>query len=82
MDCSCNGCVDFSKEKWCKRMRGVGFCGEGFGEDAIDEARALLRKHDGNWEMRVEERDVFVVERAAGLFCSLWKLEEVGGDEE
>ncbi|CAI0419103.1 unnamed protein product [Linum tenue] len=73
------------KEKWCERMRGVGFCGEGFGEDAIDEARALLRKHDGNWEMRVEERDGFVGLWWKGQpvsFCSLWKLEEGGGDGE
>ncbi|CAN0906948.1 Protein NODULATION SIGNALING PATHWAY 1 [Linum grandiflorum] len=127
MDCSCNGCVDYSsgftrrveylwrfldstssafkgreseerrmmegeaakaltnrgemnerKEQWCERMRGVGFSGEGFCEDAIDEARALLRKHDNNWEMRVEEKDGFVGLWWKGQpvsFCSLWKLQ-------
>ena len=45
------------KDKWCERMRGVGFVVEAFEEDAIDGGRALLRKYDGNWEMRVEEKD-------------------------
>ncbi|XP_065867215.1 protein NODULATION SIGNALING PATHWAY 1 [Euphorbia lathyris] len=64
------------KEKWCARMKSVGFVGEVFGEDAIDGAKALLRKYDSNWEMRMEEKD-----KCIGLwwkgqpvsFCSLWK---------
>ncbi|PON35681.1 GRAS transcription factor [Parasponia andersonii] len=72
------GEMNEGKEKWCERMRGAGFVGEALGEDAIDGGRALLRKYDSNWEMRVEEKDGF-----AGLwwkgqpvsFCSLWKLD-------
>ncbi|KAL0009825.1 hypothetical protein SO802_004933 [Lithocarpus litseifolius] len=72
------GVMNEGKEKWCERMRGVGFVGEAFGEDAIDGGRALLRKYDSNWEMRVEKKDACV-----GLwwkvqpvsFCSLWKLD-------
>ncbi|KAL3511619.1 hypothetical protein ACH5RR_024336 [Cinchona calisaya] len=45
------------KEKWCERMVSVGFSREVFGEDAIDGARALLRKYDNNWEIRVEDGD-------------------------
>ncbi|KAK8524761.1 hypothetical protein V6N13_015770 [Hibiscus sabdariffa] len=63
-------------EKWCKRMQGVGFAAEVFGEDAIDGARALLRKYDSNWEMRVEEKDGCVELWWKGQpvsFCSLWK---------
>ncbi|XP_010534939.1 PREDICTED: scarecrow-like protein 29 [Tarenaya hassleriana] len=64
------------KEKWFDRMRRAGFATEVFGEDAIDGARALLRKYDNNWEIRLEDEDTF-----AGLwwkgesvsFCSLWK---------
>ncbi|XAR49889.1 hypothetical protein NMG60_11004063 [Bertholletia excelsa] len=66
------------KEKWCERMRRAGFVGKVFGEDTIDEARALLRKYDSNWEMRVEERDGSVGLWWKGQpvsFCSLWKLE-------
>ncbi|GMI93674.1 hypothetical protein like AT3G13840 [Hibiscus trionum] len=71
------GEMNEGKEKWCERMQGVGFAAEVFGEDAIDGARALLRKYDSNWEMRAEEKD-----RCVGLwwkgqpvsFCSLWKL--------
>lgn len=68
------------KEKWCERMRRIGFVGEGFGEEAIDGGRALLRKYDGNWEMRVEEGDGFVGLWWKGQpvsFCSLWKLDMV-----
>lgn len=64
-------------EKWCERMKGVGFVGEVFGEEAIDGGRALLRKYDSNWEMRVDEKD-----GCAGLwwkgqpvsFSSVWKI--------
>ncbi|KAB1218360.1 Nodulation-signaling pathway 1 protein [Morella rubra] len=66
------------KEKWCERMRGSGFVGEAFGEDAIDGARALLRKYDSNWEMRVGEKDGCVGLWWKGQpvsFCSLWKLD-------
>lgn len=73
------GEMNEGKEKWSERMRGAGFVGEALGEDAIDGARSLLRKYDGNWEMRVEDKDGF-----AGLwwkgqpvsFCSLWKLDK------
>lgn len=67
------------KEKWYERMKEAGFVGEIFGEDAIDGGRALLRKYDINWEMKVEENN-----KSVGLwwkgqpvsFCSLWKLDK------
>lgn len=65
------------KEKWCDRMREAGFVGENFGEDAIDGARALLRKYDNNWEMKVEENHTSVGLWWKGQpvsFCTLWKL--------
>ncbi|KAF4368784.1 hypothetical protein F8388_021396 [Cannabis sativa] len=71
------GEMNEGKEKWCERMRGAGFMGESFGEEAIDGGRALLRKYDSNWEMRVEEKDGFVGLWWKGQpvsFCSLWKL--------
>lgn len=64
------------KEKWCERMRRDGFAGEMFGEDTIDEARALLRRYDSNWEMREEEEDGCLGLWWKGQpvsFCSLWK---------
>ncbi|KAF8406842.1 hypothetical protein HHK36_005963 [Tetracentron sinense] len=66
------------KEKWCERMRGVGFVGEVLGEEATDGARALLRKYDSNWEMRMDEKDGCVCLWWKGQpvsFCSLWKSE-------
>lgn len=71
------------KEKWCERMRRVGFVGKAFAEDTIDEARALLRKYDCNWEMRVEDRDGCVGLWWKGQpvsFCSLWKLDGKAND--
>ncbi|KAI3716374.1 hypothetical protein L6452_23666 [Arctium lappa] len=67
-----------TKEKWGERMRGVGFVENAFGEDVVDQARALLKKYDSHWEMRVEEK-----EESVGLwwkgqsvsFCSLWKID-------
>ncbi|KAL3528588.1 hypothetical protein ACH5RR_007910 [Cinchona calisaya] len=65
------------KEKWLERMVTVGFTREVFGEDAIDGARALLRKYDSNWEIRVEDKDGCVGLWWKGQpisFCSLWKV--------
>ncbi|KAI3977136.1 hypothetical protein MKX01_042826 [Papaver californicum] len=65
------------REKWCEKMREVGFVCEGFGEDVIDSGISLLRKYDSNWEMKLDEKDGCVCllwkgERVS--FCSLWKL--------
>ncbi|KAA8541635.1 hypothetical protein F0562_022787 [Nyssa sinensis] len=77
------GEMNEGKEKWCQRMKGVGFVEEVFGEDAIDGARALMRKYDSNWEMRVEERDGCVGLWWKGQsvsFCSLWKSDTKAND--
>lgn len=66
------------KERWCERMKNAGFKGETFGEETVDGARALLRKYDSSWEIRVDEKD-----GCFGLwwkgqpvsFCSLWKTD-------
>uniref|UniRef100_A0A7N0ZYB6 Nodulation signaling pathway 1-like protein n=1 Tax=Kalanchoe fedtschenkoi TaxID=63787 RepID=A0A7N0ZYB6_KALFE len=69
--------------RWCERMREVGFAGEGLGEEVVDAARVLLRKYDGNWEMRVGEDDggggcVGIWWKGLPVsFCSLWKLAPV-----
>ncbi|XP_077236349.1 GRAS family transcription factor [Tasmannia lanceolata] len=65
------------REGWSDKMRGVGFIRESFGEDATDGGRALLRKYDSNWEMRVDEHNGCVCLCWKGQpvsFCSLWKL--------
>ncbi|XP_027337334.1 nodulation-signaling pathway 1 protein [Abrus precatorius] len=67
------------KEKWCERMKEAGFVGEVFGEDVTDGARALLRKYDSSWEMKVEDNNTSVGLWWKGQpvsFCSLWKLDE------
>lgn len=68
------------KARWFKRMMEAGFVGEAFCEDAVDGARALLRKHDNNWEMKVEEK----VDGCLSLwwkgqpvsFSSLWRVDD------
>ncbi|KAJ6415832.1 hypothetical protein OIU84_004596 [Salix udensis] len=77
------GEMNEGKDKWCERMKGAGFVGEMFGEDAIDGGRALLRKYDSNWEMRTEGKDGCVGLWWKGQpvsFCSLWKLDMKGND--
>lgn len=66
------------KEKWCERMNVAGFKGEVFGEETVDGAKALLRKYDNNWEIRVEEKDGCIGLWWKGQpvsFCSLWKMD-------
>ncbi|XP_047317020.1 protein NODULATION SIGNALING PATHWAY 1 [Impatiens glandulifera] len=64
------------KDKWCERTRRAGFVGKPFTEDTIDEARALLRKYDSNWEMKLDnDKDGCVGLCWKGhrvSFCSLW----------
>ncbi|KAL5995330.1 hypothetical protein ACLOJK_025388 [Asimina triloba] len=66
------------KGRWSERMRGLGFKGKGFGEEAIEGGKALLRKYDSNWEMRTEERGdgcIWLCWKGQPVsFCSLWKL--------
>lgn len=72
------GEMNETKEKWCERMRTVGFVWKVFGDDVIDRARALLKKYDSNWEMRVNEKDCCVGLWWKGepvSFCSLWKID-------
>ncbi|GFZ04302.1 GRAS family transcription factor [Actinidia rufa] len=64
------------KEKWSERMRS-NFMGQVLGERTVDEARALLRNYDSNWEMRVEGKYGCVGlwwKGQPASFCSLWKL--------
>ncbi|XP_008797335.2 protein NODULATION SIGNALING PATHWAY 1-like [Phoenix dactylifera] len=62
------------KERWREMMVGLGFRDEVFGEEAVEAGRALLRKYDGNWEMRAAEAAVGLWWKGQPVsFCSLWK---------
>ncbi|KAF3323436.1 nodulation-signaling pathway 1 protein [Carex littledalei] len=64
------------RERWREMMFGLGFREEGFGDESIETAKALLRKYDGNWEMKAERAVAAVRLRWKGQlvsFCSLWK---------
>jgi GRAS domain family len=65
------------RERWREMMVGLGFREEALCDESIDTAKALLRKYDGNWEMKVEQAVAAVRLRWKGQpvsFCSLWKL--------
>ncbi|KAM0017539.1 putative transcription factor GRAS family [Helianthus debilis subsp. tardiflorus] len=65
------------KEKWAERMTGVGFVEHAFADSVVDQARALLKKYDSHWEMRVEDKDGSIGLWWKGQpvsFSSLWKL--------
>ncbi|KAK1416918.1 hypothetical protein QVD17_26037 [Tagetes erecta] len=67
------------KEKWGERMTGVGFIEHTFADDVVDQARALLKKYDSHWEMRVGDKDgsVGLWWKAQPVsFCSLWKIDQ------
>ncbi|XP_072988363.1 protein NODULATION SIGNALING PATHWAY 1 [Typha latifolia] len=65
--------------RWKERMLGLRFREEGFGEEAVDAGRALLRKYDGNWEMRTAEKAVGLWWKGQPVsFCSLWKTDTTG----
>ncbi|KAI3803331.1 hypothetical protein L1987_31481 [Smallanthus sonchifolius] len=74
-----NACeMNEKREKWGDRMTGVGFVEQAFADDVVDQARALLKKYDSHWEMRVEEKDGSVGLWWKGQpvsFCSLWKID-------
>ncbi|XP_071741955.1 protein NODULATION SIGNALING PATHWAY 1-like [Rutidosis leptorrhynchoides] len=64
------------QEKWGERMNSVGFVDNAFSDDVVDQARALLKKYDSHWEMRVGEKDGSVGLWWKGQpvsFSSLWK---------
>ncbi|KAG6526582.1 protein NODULATION SIGNALING PATHWAY 1-like [Zingiber officinale] len=66
------------RERWQERMAAAGFEEEAFGEEAMEAGKAILRKCDGNWEMRTASP---AAAEAVALwwkgqpvsFCSLWK---------
>lgn len=52
-------------------MEEVGFLEEPFGDEAVESGRALVRKYDGNWEMRTVAMTA-AAERMATVMLS-WK---------
>ncbi|KAG0492479.1 hypothetical protein HPP92_005877 [Vanilla planifolia] len=62
------------RERWKERMHGAGFRKESFGEDAVETGKDLLRKYDGNWELKVVNAAVVLLWKGTPVsFCSLWK---------
>lgn len=49
------------KSKWVQRMRGAGFRGIAFSEDAVTEVRNMLDEHAAGWGLKKEEDDHLVL---------------------
>lgn len=59
---------------WGNRVREGGFVCEIPSDKIIDCAKAMLRKHDSNWEMRLEDGCISLCWKSHPVtFCSLWK---------
>ncbi|KAI0495099.1 hypothetical protein KFK09_025246 [Dendrobium nobile] len=65
----------WGNERWKEKMEGEGFKEEGFGEEAVEAGRALLKKYDGNWEMKIATDGAVELswKGQSVSFCSLWK---------
>jgi hypothetical protein len=47
----CGATVDGGREAWRARLAAAGFEEAAFGGEAVETAKALLRKYDGGWEL-------------------------------
>ncbi|KAF8668720.1 hypothetical protein HU200_051905 [Digitaria exilis] len=71
------------REAWRVRLASAGFKAAAFGGEAVETAKALLRKYDGGWELVPPSPSVGA---EVGLrwkgwpvsFCSLWRPAQVG----
>ncbi|XP_072992292.1 scarecrow-like protein 32 [Typha latifolia] len=62
-----------SKERWLQRMRGAGFRGVGFGEDAIGEVKGMLDEHAAGWGMKREEENLVLTWKGHNVvFATAW----------
>ncbi|KAH9320597.1 hypothetical protein KI387_015236 [Taxus chinensis] len=60
--------------KWGNRVMERGFMSEMPSDEILEGARIMLRKHDSNWEMRLDEGCVSLWWKNHPVtFCSLWK---------
>ncbi|CAN6226070.1 unnamed protein product [Urochloa humidicola] len=72
------------REAWRARLAAAGFEEAAFGGEAVETARALLRKYDGGWELVPPSSPA--TGAAVGLrwkgqpvsFCSLWRPAQAG----
>ncbi|GLJ12602.1 hypothetical protein SUGI_0194430 [Cryptomeria japonica] len=61
--------------KWGKRIMEREFVSDMPSDEILEGARIMLRKHDSNWEMRLDEGCVSLCWKNNPVtFCSMWKL--------
>ncbi|KAG6394252.1 hypothetical protein SASPL_144835 [Salvia splendens] len=61
------------KGKWVQRMRGAGFRGVGFSEEAVAEVKSMLDEHAAGWGMKREEQDLVLTWKGHNVvFATAW----------
>ncbi|XP_057788667.1 scarecrow-like protein 32 [Salvia miltiorrhiza] len=61
------------REKWVQRMRGAGFRGAGFSDDAVAEVKSMLDEHAAGWGMKKEEQDLVLTWKGHNVvFATAW----------
>ncbi|KAK8942307.1 Nodulation-signaling pathway 1 protein [Platanthera guangdongensis] len=68
-----DGSEGWGRDRWTEKMKAEGFKEEGFGEEAVEAGRGLLKKYEGNWEMKVDGAVGLWWKGQPVSFCSLWK---------
>lgn len=63
-----------TRSKWVQRMRGGGFRGVGFGDEAVGELRSMVDEHSAGWGVKKDEEGILVLTWKGHdvLFASAW----------
>ncbi|PKU77690.1 scarecrow-like protein 32 [Dendrobium catenatum] len=63
-----------TRSKWVQRMKGVGFRGVGFGEEAVGELKSMVDEHSAGWGVKKDEEEILVLTWKGHdvLFASAW----------
>ncbi|PKA53649.1 Scarecrow-like protein 32 [Apostasia shenzhenica] len=62
-----------TRGRWVQRMRGAGFHGGGFGEEAAAEVKGMLDEHSAGWGMKRDEDDLVLTWKGHDVvFASAW----------
>lgn len=62
-----------SRGRWVQRMRGAGFRGLGFGEEAVGEVKAMLDEHAAGWGLKKEDEGLVLSWKGHNVvFATAW----------
>ncbi|KAM0937767.1 putative transcription factor GRAS family [Dioscorea sansibarensis] len=62
-----------SRGRWVQRMRGAGFKGIGFGEEAVGEVKTMLDEHAAGWGLKKEDEGLVLSWKGHNVvFATAW----------